>query len=124
MNGIDSANGASITFVYSRMGSGSDLPKNFIPLGTPVSISYTFNSGAPSDLPPVSTVPDGTGFGTIAFCLEPTGSCLNCNGTATLTPTPSVPLPGAAFLFLSELIFAMVLLAKETIVSHIRHVTN
>lgn len=61
MNGIDSANGASITFVYSGMGSGSDLPKNFIPLGTPVSISYTFNSGAPSDLPPVSTVRDGTG---------------------------------------------------------------
>ena len=83
MNGIDSANGAPITFVYSGTVSGSDLPKNVIPLGTPVSISYTFNSGAPSDLPPVSTVPDGTGFETIVFCLEPTGSCLNFNGTAT-----------------------------------------
>src|SRR5690349_7951841 len=48
VNGIESANGAPITFTYSGAVSSSDLPQNFFPIGTPMSISYTFDSDAPA----------------------------------------------------------------------------
>ncbi len=58
-NDIRSADGAPITFTYSGVVSSSDFPLNFIPVGTPFSISYTFNSNAPATV----TVPGSVGYG-------------------------------------------------------------